>query len=85
MINYLSEQAWTQLKQVAEKYRLPGRDGIIRPGVQIATNDEVFALLARMCMPKNTQAMQYELHQSCFPTKVDRTFQRWRGHDQEHH
>jgi hypothetical protein len=58
------------LKQVASKYKLPGQDGIIRAGIQIISNKEVFGLMSRMCAPKDLESMQYELYQSCFPTKT---------------
>ena len=71
--NYLSDHVRSQLKQLATKHDLPGKDGIIHGGVQTITNQEIFGLLSRMCAPKNLEAMQYELYQPCFPSKT--------GHD----
>ena len=65
--NYISDHARSQLRQVAIKHKLPGQEGIIRSGVQTISNAEVFALLSTMVAPKNLEAMQYELYQSCFP------------------
>ena len=56
--NYLSDHVRSQLKQLAAKHDLPGKDGIISGGVQVITNQEVFGLLSRMCAPKNLEAMQ---------------------------
>ena len=65
--NYISDHARSQLRQVAIKHKLPGQEGIIRSGVQTISNEEVFALLSTIVAPKNLEAMQYELYQSCFP------------------
>ena len=65
--NYISDHARSQLRQVAIKHKLPGQEGIIRSGVQTISNAEVFALLSTMVAPKNLEAMQYELYQTCFP------------------
>ena len=65
--NYISDHARSQLRQVAIKHKLPGQEGIIRSGMQTISNAEVFALLSTMVAPKNLEAMQYELYQTCFP------------------
>ena len=65
--NYISDHARSQLRQVAIKHKLPGQEEIIRSGVQTISNAEVFALLSTMVAPKNLEAMQYELYQTCFP------------------
>ena len=65
--NYLSDHARSQLRQIAIKHKLPGQEGIIRSGIQTISNEDVFALLSTMVAPKNLEAMQYELYQSCFP------------------
>ena len=65
--NYISDHARSQLRQVAIKHKLPGQEGIICSGVQTISNAEVFALLSTMVAPKNLEAMQYELYQTCFP------------------
>jgi len=72
--SYLSDQVRSQLKQLAIKHNLPGKDGIIRGGVQTVTNEEVFALLSRMCAPKTIQAMQCELLKPCFPSKNSKLY-----------
>jgi len=38
------------------------------------TNEEVFALLSRMCAPKTIQAMQCELLKPCFPSKNSKLY-----------
>ena len=67
--NYIDEKLLCQMKQVAYKERMAGADGILVNGSQRINNEEIFAILAIMCAPTNTQRMQLELSKSCWPKR----------------
>ena len=69
--NFIEDKLLSQMKQVAYKEGLPGYDGILKNGKQKISNHELFAILAVMCAPTNTQRMQLELSKSCWPKRSE--------------
>jgi hypothetical protein len=64
---YISEGVQSQMKMVAAKYDMPGKNGILSGGKQRITNKEAYAILAVMCAPKNIEEMQRKLLKSSWP------------------
>jgi len=73
--NYISERVQSQMKMVAAKYDIPGKNGILKNGTQRISNKEAYAILAIMCAPKNLEEMQRKLLKSSWSpnTKHDYT------------
>ena len=69
--NFIEDKLLSQMKQVAFREGLPGYDGILKNGRQKISNHELFAILAVMCAPNNTQKMQLELSRSCWPKRSE--------------
>ena len=65
--NYISDRILSQMRQVAAKYNMPGKNGILRNGIQKIENEQIFAILAVMCAPTSLEAMQLELSKSSWP------------------
>ena len=69
--NYIEDTLLCQMKQVAYKERMAGAEGILVNGSQRINNEDIFAILAIMCAPTNTQRMQLELSKSCWPKRSE--------------
>jgi len=65
--NYIKHGVLSQMKQVAAKHDLPGKDGILKAGKQRISNQDMFAIIAVMCAPSNLEKMQCELSKSAWP------------------
>jgi len=69
--NYIDDRLLCQMKQVALRYDLAGRDGILTNGRQQIRNKDIFAILAMMCAPTSREEMQRQLAKSVWPKKND--------------
>ena len=56
--NYISERVLSQMKMIAAKYDMPGKNGILVNGEQCVSNTEAYGILAVMCAPRNLEEMQ---------------------------
>jgi len=59
------------MRQVALRYDLAGRDGMLTNGRQQVRNKDIFAILAMMCAPTSKEEMQRQLAKSVWPRKND--------------
>jgi len=69
--NYIDDRLLCQMKQVALRHDLAGRDGILTNGRQEIRNKDIFAILAMMCAPTSKEEMQRQLAKSVWPRKND--------------
>ena len=69
--NYIDDRLLCQMKQVALRHDLAGRDGILSNGRQEIRNKDIFAILAMMCAPTSKEEMQRQLAKSVWPRKND--------------
>ena len=68
--NYISERVLSQMKMIAVKYNMPGRNGILVNGEQRVNNTEAYAILAVMCAPRNLEEMQRQLLKTSSPLNI---------------
>ena len=68
--NYISERVLSQMKMIAAKYDMPGKNGILVNGEQRVSNTEAYGILAVMCAPRNLEEMQRQLLKTSWPVNI---------------